>query len=430
MSDNDTTLFDPVECASLHNQLAQRAVQANPSLGPSRDVLRAHSEDDPLRGRLSPDVQLFLSTIDSWPVQAESTALTPFCQPPNSRSFFQYKSWPQFSPYEDELILLYQDVSLTMENEGGLFFDQEREVACWIDPSFGFPPEDSWFPLAEILRRWLLMWDAGKIKPDIDLSMQSWGQWELQESLKAWDGLVAAIEERMPTTEGQQGSTSTTLVESTVADRWADHPFERMFLTQARAPKKPALNVAPGVKAWTTQSFEAAHVNEPNDSERKLAIGTKPDDDPLWQSHRDRDLAPVLLFPGNASLPKPASRSVENFWGRGSVLLERKSGLYLYPDEDWGDAVLFVDGAGGDKLFTYRNAWCPWMRTRPLATLREVLTFCTFLVSDQVWQVDENGVVGDMEYFNDLNESKKIVNMDGVQAEIDFRADWGAAPAF
>ncbi|KAG4433073.1 hypothetical protein IFR05_011439 [Cadophora sp. M221] len=428
MSDYDTALFDPVECASIHNQLVKRAVQANPSLKACRDALRTHSEDDPLRGRLSPDVQSFLSAIDFWPVEAESTALTPFCQPPNSRSFFQYKSWPQFSPYEDELIVLYQDVSLTMENEGGLFFDQVREVACWIDPSLGFPPEDSWFPLAEILRRWLLMWDVGKIKPDF--TMQAWGQWELQESLKAWDVLVAAIEERMPAGEGRQGSTGAVLVERMVADRWADHSFEKAFLTRARAPKKASINIAPGVKAWTSSSFEAAHVDEPNDSERKFAIGTKPEDDPSHQSHRDRDLAPALLFPSEASVPKPARRSAENFWGRGSVLLERKAGLYLYPDENWGYAVVFVDGTGGDKLFTYRNGWCPWMRSRPLSTLREVLTFWTFLVADNVWQVDENGVVGDMDYFNDLNGSKKLVNMDGVPTEVDFRADWGAAPAF
>ena len=42
------------------------------------------------------------------------------------------------------------------------------------------------------------------------------------------------------------------------------------------------------------------------------------------------------------------------------------------------------------------------MRTRPLATLREVLTFWKFLVVDGVWQIDENGVAGDI---NELNGS-------------------------
>jgi hypothetical protein len=432
-NNNNTELFDPVECASLHNQLVQRAVQAKPSLQPMRDVLSAYQTDDSLRARLTPDVQTFLSSIDSWPVQGEVTALTSFCQPPRPRSFFQYKSWPQISPYEDELILLYQDVSLTMENDGGLFFDQEREVACWIDPSLGFPPEDSWLPLADILTRWLQMWDAGKIKPNLDLSLQSSGEWEMQQSLQAWDELVKAIEERMPAAaegEEQQPSNNAALVDDSVADRWADHSFERAFLARAHAPKKPALYVAPGVKAWTTQSFEEAHVHEPNDSERKLAIGTNPDDEPIRQSHRNRDLAPALLFPSDATVPKPASRRVDNFWGRGSVLLERRAGLYLYPDEEWGDAVLFVNGRGGDTLFTYQNGWCPWMRTRPPATLREVLLFWKVLVAEGVWQVDANGVAGAASYFDDLNGSKKLVTVDGTQTEIDFRADWGVAPAF
>ncbi len=433
--DNNTTeLFDLVECASLHNQLVQRAVQAKPSLQPIRDVLRAYPIDDSLGARLTPDVQTFLSSIDSWAVQGEDTALTSFCQPPSPRSLFQYTSWPQISPYGDELILLYQDVFLTMINEGGLFFDQEREVACWIDPSLGFPPEDSWFPLAEILRRWLQMWDAGKIKPNFDLSLQNFGQWEIQQSLEAWHELVNAIEEKMPAAaegeEQQPRSNSAALVDSSVADRWADHPFERAFLTHAHAPKKPALYVAPGVKAWTTQSFQAAHVNEPNDSERKLTIGTKPDDDPVRQSHRERDVAPALLFPSDATVPRPASRSVDDFWGRGSVLLERRAGLYLYPDEEWGDAVLFVDTRGGDTLFTYQNGWCPWMRTRPLATLREVLMFWRFLVAEGVWQVDADGVAGGVSYFDDLDGSKKGVSMDGMQTEVDLRADWGVAPAF
>lgn len=69
MSDINIKLFDPVECASLHNQLVQRAIQANPLLQPSRDVLRARGEDDPLRVRLSPEIQEFLCSIDSWPVQ-------------------------------------------------------------------------------------------------------------------------------------------------------------------------------------------------------------------------------------------------------------------------------------------------------------------------------------------------------------------------
>ena len=429
MSEDGTLQFDPKECASLHNQLVQRRKEATPSIQPLQDVLGAHSAGSSPRARLSPDVQTFFATIESWPVEGESTALTSFCQPPSSQSLFQYRSWAQFFAYEDELILLYQVVSLTMENEGGLFFDQEREVACWIDPSLGFPPVDSWLPLAEILSRWLMMWDAGKMRVEPELSLQPWGQWDLQQSLNAWDELVAAIEERMPV-QPEQRSSTTTLVDTSVADRWCNHPFQRAFLTQARAPNNPTMNVAPGVKPWTCSTFEAIHANEPINSERRLAIGKKPSDDPQRECHRDRNLAPVLLFPGEPTVARPASRRFDNFWGRGSVLLEQRAGLYLYPEEEWGDAVLFVDGKRRDTLFTYQNGWCPWMRPRPLATLREVLMFWKFLVVDGVWQVDEHGVVGGEGYFDELDGSKKVVELGGTQTEVDFRAPWSVAPAY
>lgn len=73
MSEDDTSQFDPYECASLHNQLVQRVKEPNPSIRPQQDVLRAHSADTPLRARLPPDVQTFLAAIESWLVEGEST---------------------------------------------------------------------------------------------------------------------------------------------------------------------------------------------------------------------------------------------------------------------------------------------------------------------------------------------------------------------
>jgi hypothetical protein len=70
------------------------------------------------------------------------------------------------------------------------------------------------------------------------------------------------------------------------------------------------------------------------------------------------------------------------------------------------------------------------MRTRPLATLREVLKFWKFLVIDVVWQVDEHGVVGGLGYFDDLDGSKKVVELEGMQTEVDLRAPWIVAPAY
>jgi hypothetical protein len=92
-----------------------------------------------------------------------------------------------------------------------------------------------------------------------------------------------------------------------------------------------------------TQTTANANANSP-------AVPHTLDGDPVGQSHCDRDLAPALLFPSDATVPKPASKSVDNFWGRtgiGAIEAEGRT-VSLYPDEDWGDAVLFVDGGGGD----------------------------------------------------------------------------------
>ncbi|XP_014550210.1 hypothetical protein COCVIDRAFT_43185 [Bipolaris victoriae FI3] len=257
------------------------------------------------------------------------------------------------------------------------------------------------------------MWDAGKMRVEPELSLQPWGQWDLRQSLKAWDELVTAIEERMPV-QPEQRSGTTTLIETAVGERWCDHPFQRAFLTQARAPNNPTMNIAPGVRPWTSSTFEAIHANEPINSERKLAIGNKPSDNAQRECHCNRNLAPVLLFPSDTNMARPTSRRFDNFWGRRSVLLERRKGLYLYPEVEWGNA----------------NAWCPWMRERPLATLREVLTFWKFLVVDGVWRVDEHGVVGVEGYFDELDGSRKVVELGGTQTEVDFRAPWSAAPAY
>ncbi|THX03294.1 hypothetical protein D6D13_07734, partial [Aureobasidium pullulans] len=153
------------------------------------------------------------------------------------------------------------------------------------------------------------------------------------------------------------------------------------------------LQVAPGVALWTSKSFEATHVAELLDSERILSIGIKPSDNKFYQSHRSRDLAPTLLFPSNTNRIR-----LENFYGRGSAHLEQRAGLYLCLEDGWSDAFTFIDGKGRDKLSTYRDAWCPWMRIRPPATLREVLGFWKMLVTDGIWSVDAQGVVGGREY--------------------------------
>ncbi|KAK5999684.1 hypothetical protein QM012_005090 [Aureobasidium pullulans] len=393
MPDEKKSSFDPAECAILHNQILQRATQQSPDTAQSsRDALQAYS--DATRARLLPDLQEFLDTLTVRP----ATSLTPFSLHPDPETFFQYEN----------------------NSIGGLFFLQHHKLASWIESDLQLPPKSSWLPLATILERWLHMWNTGKITSNLEL--MPWCEHDLQATLEAWNELVDAIEDRLPTSVPQR-TTHEPLIEKGVAERWTEQSFQHAFLTRARRPAFSS--VAPGVSVWTDKSFEAAHASEPHDSERKQVIGRKPEDGEDYQSALSRDLAPTLLFPGRAveSAWGDHSRpSLRDYKGRGSALLNRRAGLYLSPDEYWSDAVVFSDGRGRENLFTYRGS-CPWKPGRPPTRLRDIFHFWKKLVVEGAWTVKERGVFGNMAYFHCLMGTRK-------SADIDFCADWNIATSY
>ncbi|KEQ63676.1 uncharacterized protein M437DRAFT_45724 [Aureobasidium melanogenum CBS 110374] len=245
------------------------------------------------------------------------------------------------------------------------------------------------------------MWDAGKITSGPKL--QPWCEQDLQTTLEAWDELMDAIQDKRPKPVPRP-PTSASLIEHSVAATWTEQSFQHAFLTRARRPGFSCL--APGMHMWSTESFEAAHAAEPQDSERKQVIGTKPDDPEDYQSVLSRDLAPTLLFIGRAvesTWRDPSRPSLRDYKGRGSVLMNRKAGLYLCPFEDWSDAVVFSDGRGRENVFTYRGS-CPWMPGRPPALLRDVLRAWKTIVVKGHWPVRDVGVFGNMMYFHSLGD--------------------------
>ena len=389
VSDDEKSLFDPLECARLHNDLVRLAGYVDGAQS-SRDAIRLCSPE--LRARLSPKLQTFLTRINARPSNTKTTTIMPFCHLTRYQHLFEYKDWSQFRPHADNLVLIFSDNRTV--HEGGLFFDQRRELACWIDPSLGFPLDESWIPLADILRRWIRMWDTRKITDDHKL--QPTGSWDFVESLRAWNELLTAIESRLPGTTIQNQVDATPLVDREVATKCTDQFFHFAFLTNARRPTVPNLKIAPGITVWTSDSLKAIH---------KASL-----DDEFHILSRILYGGPSLLFPAETT----------------SLV----SGLYLSPDDNWSDAVLFVNGVGVSELFTYVNEWCPWMRVRPSATLREVLAFWKSLIEDGIWKVGEHGVMGGMEYFDHLHGTTKVVNVDGIPTEVNFRAEWNAAPTF
>lgn len=422
MSNVKEPLFDPAECASLHNQILQRATQHNSKIAEQfANALEGYSDE--IKARLLPDLQDFLAAISGSPVSIGTTPLTPFSFCPDKDRFFQHRDMPQFTPYKDNLIMLYP----ARDSAGGLFFMQHHKLASWIDSDLQIPPKSSWLPLATILQRWLQMWDTGKITSD--LKFKPWSEWDLEAALQAWNELVEAIEERLPSPVTRQ-STHEPLIEQTVADKWAEQSFQHAFLTRARRPA--FTSVGPGISVWTAKSFDAAHAAEPQDSERKEVIGSRPEDSDDYRSALSRDLAPTCLFPGRAveSTWRDHSKpSLRDYKGRGSALLNRRAGLYIGPEEDWSDAVVFSDGRGRENLFTCRGS-CPWMPGRPPALLRDVLAFWKRLVVDDAWQLVYFGVVGNMPHFHCLSGTKKAIQVVGTTTWFDYCTTWDATTSY
>ncbi|KAH0383225.1 hypothetical protein KCU92_g5543, partial [Aureobasidium melanogenum] len=392
MSSETKPLFAPAECANLHSQILQRATQQDHgAIQPSANTLQACS--DAIRARLLPETQEFLAAIAARRVSTTSTALTPFSLHPDPQTFFQHTELPHFAPYKDNLVMLYP----AKDTAGGLFFLQQQNLASWIDSDLQLPPKTSWLPLATILEQWLQMWDTGKITSE--LKLKPWCELDLQATLEAWNELVDAIEDRLPDPVPPRPSHES-LVEQSVAETWAEQSFQHAFITRAR---RPAFGwVGPGVYKLTSEYLESRHTAEPQDSERRQVIGRKPGDDDDYQSLLSRDLAPTLLFPGRAveSTWRDHSRpSLRDYKGRGSALLANKAGLYLCPDENWSDAVVFSDGRGRENSFTYKGS-CPWMPGRPPALLRDVFQMWKILVVNSAWDVRKGGVFGNMAHFH------------------------------
>lgn len=215
--DQEKSSFDPLEYTSLLNNLLQLAGYTD-GAQPCRDAIQLCTPK--FRARLTLRFQTFLAGLNARSPLNRSTLLTPFCRMPNPKHFFEYRDWPQFAAYEDDLVLLYPDRTV---NEGCLFFDQEREVACWIDHPLGFPPERSWLPLAHILRCWIQMWEVNKITPEYE--PKDWDAWELLETLRAWDELVTAVEVRVSGTAVLDPPNREPLVCENMARRWMNQSF-------------------------------------------------------------------------------------------------------------------------------------------------------------------------------------------------------------
>ncbi|KAI9677046.1 MAG: hypothetical protein M1817_006885 [Caeruleum heppii] len=449
--------FSPSTCAALHNKLVQRARTSIPdhqnlpalhrNLFTLSDAPTTHPDDPStdIHEYLGEPLTEFLSLIDhvpSDPGRSIQSTFLPFADPPNLHTLWRFSEADLDNRY-NHAVLLYQDTF--SHNTGGLLFDAATELVCWLRLP-GFPKEDDLVPLEVVLRKWCQMWEVGKIWRDLEAPEQvrfrRWCEWELEETLKAWAKLLDAIETRMPgdsvgDAKSQSGHLSGAddddtygLVDASLLTRYRYTSFLIDFLTLARrSRRKPDLQIAPGITSFTSSSFESLYNPESPNSVRQQTIKNR--------AMENDEVQPLLIFPSPAVIPvRPdAARrnesNVDDAGQFGLFLLDRRAGLYSQPDLDFASSVSFITASGCSEHFQHRRRGCPWLARRRSSSLREILEFWTVGVETGVWEVDEGGVKGGMEWYEEFGRiadgSMKTLD-DG--REVSLQLDWMFSGSF
>jgi hypothetical protein len=316
----------------------------------------------------------------------------------------------------------------------GLVFNQEEFSAMQTlsieDRDITMNGRQEWVRLEQILEALLEMMDqrkvvaiddsySGKQEHSFPWIMSSYTEYDLQESLKAVDALISAIEERMPVRPAQTGFEIGFIDtnDPEISTMFPPGTFARRFLEQARRPRFTYF--APGLQIATTQPFASVSVVNEN------------------------TLRPVLLLQSSAlasrntfRTPWGESYSTSAFHGDFRDIEQYPSGLYLTDIRPHGDSP-FEDGC--KLILPYPIGENGWARTSdgavfgeanmssgevavpsPTSTelfqlgynhfikghdvqLKDVLWRWVELVESGKWEVDENGVKDNIEKWREAD---------------------------
>ncbi len=383
-------------CANLHNSLVQRLPHPMLVQQISRDLVpRLQTQQPDLYNDLEGTRILeFLSLIDNY--DAVDTRLTPQVRKSDPKVFLDYRDFNVGNEYRDH-ILLYPNAE--SGNSGGVIYDTATDGATWaIFPPW--PRADEWVPLEVILSRWVEQWDSGKFYWDDEigsLAVRSWVPKDVDDAVKAWDGLMGAISARLlPISSTAPNQAAEPILHRLQLERAMYHPFATAFLSCAARPMQIKW-IAPGISIWTHASFAEAVEGEPNSSARRRWINDR---------RFEPEQIPVLLFPAltpgreeeqpnRVADPAPGAADFDKEWGFGKFTLDRRAGLYLFPHPEAGagDGVIVLKEDGNDD-FGQRRGRCPWGPGYP-TRLAEMLEKWKNLVEDGTWRVGEEGVEGE-----------------------------------
>ncbi|KAL8917543.1 MAG: hypothetical protein Q9172_005799, partial [Xanthocarpia lactea] len=224
-------------CANLHNSLVQRLPHPISVQQTSRDLVpRLQTQQPDLYNDLEGTRILeYLLLIDNY--DAIDTRLTPQVRKPDPTNFLDYRDFDFGNEYSDH-ILLYPDAG--SGNSSGIIYDNATDLPTWAF----FPPwprADEWVPLEVILSRWIEQWDSGKFfwNDEIgSLAIRSWVPKDVDDAVKAWDGLMDAISARMPaiSSTAPNNQAAEPILQRSQLERAMFHPFATAFLSRAARP--------------------------------------------------------------------------------------------------------------------------------------------------------------------------------------------------
>ncbi|KAI1425105.1 hypothetical protein F5Y12DRAFT_748865 [Xylaria sp. FL1777] len=404
--ESSTPLFSPQRCAELHSRLLAKAIEHDPEVYTERTLATRFLQTSPEFAELPSIEEIplyqFLRLADNTPAAANGrlALLTPLMYQPDPTAFWSERV------DEPSFILLYGQNNGDSRLDGGIYLDIQSYRAVWYGgDSLRFPPADQWLPLDVILQKALDAWATGKFyfnTVTASIETKTWTQYDLEQSIAAWNRLLSSIEARMPA-EAKETRTSPRnrleplSPESLTAFKLST--FAAKFLTTATRPD--FLFVAPGTRAFTPSLVATIYGAEASNSSRQTHWLGETED---W---------PTLVLPGLEPVPhdirhdaNPLVNCFDEAWGFGKFTVNRQSGLYIMPETEASDLIRYVCSSGLCTGGEFRLP-CRWGPPRE-PKLAEVLAHWTTLVEDGTWMVDENGICTEHYWFTANTSEAKV----------------------
>ncbi|CDM30150.1 hypothetical protein DTO013E5_8168 [Penicillium roqueforti] len=439
------TTFDPHLSAQLHNQILKQAW-----IGAGRDVASIPSrtwweEFSPipfdLASRLNPNLVRFL----------RSAKATIFDPDSNFHLFYYlvalHGKHELFAPesslgsWGDRYVWLYPSTRTKSDEEVGIVFDQETELASfvpvWEDMIWSDRERWPWRPLQNILKAYLDMLDEGKITTYSDRRKESVDHffgvfpWEIHQytpmdverAVSAFTRLLDAIEIRLPSTLihstydcGIALPYSELVIKASFIETGS---FIECFLSALPIRRLAFRYIAPGIRLQNPVEF----TNQPL-AERQIPG--------LHNTDQAIPLYPLLLFRGERENKSPLNRP----WFPDGRAENIPSGLYIEPTDknlNWQSGNQsrlllpfsigsngFARGSNGipfknarfpgterpdqlyqADLFSGYSGYLPWDSRS--SYLHKVLESWAERVEMGDWQVDQDGVVGGIDKFKEAD---------------------------